>query len=81
MNKRILIILALTLTMFFTVNVMAVEPFGANYTIVKPSERAPMDTAANHTALAGNVTEIDISGFSVTQTWQGYYGNVSGTIQ
>jgi hypothetical protein len=34
----------------------------------------------SHDAIAGNVTEIQIFGESVTQTWQGYFGNVSGAI-
>lgn len=31
-------------------------------------------------AQAGNTTELTLSGVSVTQTWQGYYGNVSGYV-
>jgi len=31
-------------------------------------------------AEAGNVTRLDITGISQTQTWQGYYGNISGVI-
>ncbi len=31
-------------------------------------------------ALAGNVTQLDINGTSITQGWQGYFGNVLGTI-
>jgi hypothetical protein len=31
-------------------------------------------------AIAGNVTELNINGTSITQGWQGYYGNVIGTI-
>jgi len=31
-------------------------------------------------AQAGNVTEINLTAIAVTQSWQGYYGNVSGTI-
>ena len=59
---------------------LAVQPFGANYTEIN-STRAPMDTAESIQALAGNVTEININGFSTTQSWQGYFGNVTGTIQ
>ncbi len=33
------------------------------------------------TAVAGNVTQITLSGASITQTWQGYYGNVTGRIR
>lgn len=62
-----------------SVNVLAL-PFGASNTEVK-TERSPIDSPSNDSALAGNVTELTITGFSVTQTWQGYFGNVSGTIQ
>ncbi len=80
MNTKKLALLSLLLTTLMTGGVLAVQPFGANYTEIS-SERAPMDPASNHSALAGNVTELTISGFSTTQSWQGYYGNVSGTIQ
>lgn len=80
MNTKALTLLVLILTMFLAVDVMAVQPFGANYTEVK-TERAPMDLAQDHEALAGNVTELTVSGFSTTQSWQGYFGNVTGTIQ
>jgi len=58
----------------------AVEPFGGSVTAGTP-ETAPADTAGNNSAVAGNITEITISAYSTTQTWQGYFGNVSGTIQ
>jgi hypothetical protein len=58
---------------------VAVEPFGA--TVVNlSSTRATPDDATGIPALAGNVTELSISGFSITQSWQGYFGNVTGTI-
>lgn len=63
----------------FSVPLFAVEPFGANIT-VGSSERAPVDNPTGVQAQAGNVTGLTISGYSVTQSWQGYYGNVSGTI-
>lgn len=59
--------------------VSAVQPFGAQTTFID-SERAPEDSAGNMSALAGNVTELNIFGYSITQSWQGYFGNVSGTI-
>ncbi|MGY4884307.1 MAG: hypothetical protein ACP5NZ_01885 [Nanobdellota archaeon] len=59
---------------------LAVEPFGANV-INLSSERALPDNATGIPAIAGNVTELSITGFSTTQSWQGYFGNVSGTIQ
>lgn len=60
--------------------VLAVEPFGANV-INLTSTRAIPDAAHSIPAIAGNVTELSISGFSSTQSWQGYFGNVSGTIE
>jgi len=32
------------------------------------------------TALAGNITALNIAGLSQTKAWQGYYGNVTGFI-
>ncbi len=31
-------------------------------------------------AYAGNITELNVSGVSITQSWQGYFGNVTGSI-
>ncbi len=46
------------------------------------SSRRDLSTLADqtHNALAGNVTEIDLVGVAITQSWQGYYGDVSGHI-
>jgi hypothetical protein len=64
-----------------SVNVLAVEPFGASVNPVSPSVRAEEDVADSDTnAIAGNITSMDVSGFSVTQSWQGYFGNVTGVI-
>jgi len=60
--------------------VYAVIPFGATVT-PGTNETAPQDAAGNHAAIAGNVTELTLTAFTTTQSWQGYYGNVSGTIQ
>jgi len=60
--------------------VFAVEPFGGSVTAGTP-ETAPEDAAGTANAQAGNVTELNIFGYTTTQTWQGYFGNISGTIQ
>ena len=60
-------------------SVSAVIPFGANLTFIN-STKAPDDYPGNNSAIAGNITEMNIYGFTRTQTWQGYMGNVSGTI-
>ncbi|MFH1290065.1 MAG: hypothetical protein ABIH92_01515 [Nanoarchaeota archaeon] len=59
---------------------LAIDPTGANITDIR-TETAPNDTAGQHQAQAGNVTELNIMGYSTTQSWQGYFGNISGTIQ
>jgi hypothetical protein len=60
--------------------VLAVEPFGA--TVVEgDSVTAPADSAYGVNATAGNITELTVSGFTTTQSWQGYFGNVTGVIQ
>ncbi|MBD3252178.1 hypothetical protein GF386_00410 [Candidatus Pacearchaeota archaeon] len=66
--------------LFFNIDlVLGVKPMGANYTHINTST-APEETPQSIAAQAGNVTEINIKGFTVTQSWQGYFGNVSGTI-
>ncbi|HLD55637.1 MAG TPA: hypothetical protein VJB35_05240, partial [Candidatus Nanoarchaeia archaeon] len=60
--------------------VLAVIPSGGTITSISNST-APLDVAQGVAAIAGNVTEINIVGFSTTQSWQGYFGNVSGTLQ
>ena len=73
------LVLALIILINFSL-VFAVQPFGANYTLINSTTATP-DAAQSIPALAGNVSEININGFTVTQSWQGYFGNVSGTIQ
>ena len=36
--------------------------------------------AQSHNAFAGNITELNITGRSQTKHWQGYYGEITGTI-
>jgi hypothetical protein len=55
-------------------------PNGANVSQVGNSGRAPINLPENNSAIAGNVTELTISGETITQAWQGYFGNVSGVI-
>jgi hypothetical protein len=77
MNKKLLLLLIFTFQISL---VLAVQPFGANYTIINSTRGTP-DDPASIPAQAGNVTEININGFTTTQSWQGYFGNVTGTIQ
>ncbi len=60
--------------------VLAIDPTGASVSELG-DERAPNDTAESNEAFAGNITELAITAFTTTQSWQGYVGNISGTIQ
>ena len=54
-------------------------PNGANVTEIK-SERGTIQDPESSSAHAGNITGIDIFAHSITSSWQGYYGDVTGTI-
>lgn len=72
---------AIAFVLVFALSVIsAVQPFGGDITEIK-SERAVADNPTSDEAYAGNLTQLNVKGFSPTQTWQGYFGNVSGTIQ
>lgn len=82
MNRvnRILLISVL-LVVLLSAFAIAAEPFGATVTPTTPSDRGSADAAGSDTnAIAGNITNMDVSGFTITQSWQGYFGNVTGVI-
>jgi hypothetical protein len=76
--------LVVAVALFFVVAtsfVLSVEPFGvSSITSISNSSSTP-DDPMSVPAVAGNVTELNIFGYSTTQTWQGYFGNITGTIQ
>ena len=81
MKKAYLILLVAMLTVF-AFGIVSAEPNGASTVTQEASSSGPAAGAPeNHSAIAGNVTEITIYGESITQSWQGYYGNVSGAIR
>jgi hypothetical protein len=53
---------------------------GADVTHIKTEMTNVSSTAGNHSAYAGNVTELTLDAVGVTQSWQGYFGNVTGVI-
>lgn len=55
-------------------------PSGPKTLDVTDDEKLQAYSTINKPALAGNVTELIFDVWSVTRTWQGYYGNISGTI-
>lgn len=74
-------VLLVVLIVLLSVSVVALEPFGATVSPTTPSDRGTVDDPdQDDNAIAGNITEMDVSGFSITQSWQGYFGNVTGVI-
>jgi len=55
-------------------------PSGPNTITVVSSGRYSTTGALNVSALAGNVTELNFNGNTITRTWQGYFGNITGKI-
>jgi hypothetical protein len=60
--------------------IAAAEPTGPSNLNQISSSRYPVTSASNISAIAGNVTELNIESNSITSTWQGYFGNISGSI-
>ena len=74
-------ILVVFLCLVFFSLAHSLQPSGVTGLEEERSERATPNEALSAEALAGNVTELNIYGYSTTRAWQGYFGNVSGTIQ
>jgi hypothetical protein len=82
-QKPFVLIVALAFLAAFAVSVFAQNvPLGAdNVTIVQTEQsNISLYPAPSVDAEAGNVTELSIYGRTQTKSWQGFYGNVSGTI-
>ena len=77
----IFLLLASILTILAINLISAIEPTGATINAATP-QTAPNDTAGSDPkAFAGNITRTDVNAYSTTRSWQGYFGNVTGTIQ
>ncbi|OYT35822.1 hypothetical protein B6U91_02395 [Candidatus Pacearchaeota archaeon ex4484_71] len=59
----------------------AITPSGASTIVSVSNSTAPTTSPTSQEAIAGNVSEISIEGVSTTQSWQGYFGNVTGAIR
>lgn len=61
---------------------VAAQPLGANAAEWKNSSSyaGNESSSAFINAMAGNVTQIEINGTAITTSWQGFYGNVTGSM-
>jgi len=87
MKKRaifVYLILASMLALSFVsfVRADATEPTGPTSITRQDNQRMNTSYWGSKTiqAMAGNLTELKITATTQTQTWQGYYGNITGTI-
>ena len=80
--KLSLVLLSICVLMIGYVYAISTDPTGPQSITRNQDERFDPDNwpSWNIQAEAGNVTELTITSKSQTQTWQGYYGNISGTI-
>ena len=78
-NTMIIVLIIMTLILFM--KLISAAPNGATINFTKSSSFGAQDSTMSIDAYAGNVTEINIYGASITQSWQGYYGNVSGGFE
>jgi len=51
-----------------------------NATVISSSRMNVSSGAANISSEAGNVTELVVNSTTLTRAWQGYYGNVTGSV-
>ena len=65
----------------FAMSLVAALPTGPSNDLTPlSSSRYSASSAKTADAIAGNVTEINLNANAVTQTWQGYFGNITGNI-
>lgn len=81
MNKRILVAILIAISFVFLAGGVVAVPSGARNITVISTTSSDSDSPGNNSAQAGNITELNVFGYSTTQSWQGYFGNVTGTIQ
>ena len=79
--KKLFVMLLITI---FLVSVLletvSAIPFGANVGTATTSRKIADTPGSYSGAYAGNISGFNLNSESITNTWQGYYGNVTGTI-
>ena len=73
-------VILMLITVSISVFVFAATPEGPTTLDVTESSRRIAAPTDSEVAYAGNISHMVIEGTTVTQTWQGYVGNITGTI-
>lgn len=79
-HLEIWLLLGMMLISSASIALAAGTPEGPTTLDIDSTSRRTAVSSPTLNALAGNVTQLTVAGTTVTQTWQGYYGNVTGTI-
>lgn len=81
MRKLDRLLITLIIVSVLSAYFVSAQPMGVEEISVGASQRYNDTTTPTAVfAQAGNVTELSINATAVTKSWQGYYGNVTGTI-
>lgn len=80
LNNLIWVVLFLVVIIGLAISVLADNPTGPEDLATLNTSRRTTGAARSVQAQAGNVSELSINTTTITQGWQGYYGNISGTI-
>jgi hypothetical protein len=80
MKKRLEWFILLIAFGIVSVSMVVAAPTGPSSFNTLSTSRYDSAGAANISAVAGNVTELNFVANTITNTWQGYFGNVTGTI-
>jgi len=80
-KKTFIILLLMGVFCLFALNSIIALPTGVTNVSQINTSSPGSGTPDSHDAIAGNVTELGISGLTSTQSWQGYSGNITGVIQ
>jgi len=78
MNQKLVI--GILIALFALPVIVSALPVGSKSLDRSNEQRWPTWGALNTTALAGNVTELTFNASTITRTYQGYYGNITGFI-
>lgn len=78
---KLLKILGILLIGLLNVIIVSALPTGPSDVDIIGSSRYSTSIGSNVSAVAGNLTEINFQSDTITNTWQGYFGNISGSIK
>ena len=82
MKKALNVLICALAIVMLSAIVMAVAPTGPESITVKDSQRRSdfNSSASTQQAQAGNYTQLEIATSSISDRWQAYFGNITGTI-